>query len=57
MEIRPNPNVRLMDGLTIASLRDLFDSMERDGIGQHAPLRIAELANARGCWVVVAVTE
>ena len=57
MEIKPNPAVRLMNGLSIAGLRDLFDDMESQGIGKHAPLRIAELANARGCWVVVAVTE
>jgi hypothetical protein len=56
MEIRPNPAVRLMNGLTISTLRSLLDDMNADGIGDHAPLRIAELANARGCYVVIAVT-
>jgi hypothetical protein len=56
MEIKPNPAVRLMNGLTIAGLRQLFDDMNADGIGDHAALRIAELANARGCYVVAVVT-
>lgn len=55
MEIKANPAVRWTDVLCINSLRTLLDDMERDGIGQYNRLHIAELANAPGSYVVLAV--